>query len=49
MVAIAEAVEWWRLVNYPDQWFVIPLIIFFTILALIVIVWLLLKKYKVKY
>ena len=44
IVVIAEAVEWWRLVNYPSQWFVVPLIIVMTILALIVNLWLQLKK-----
>ena len=47
VVVIAEAVEWWHLANYPEQWLVVPLIMFFTVLVLIVNLWRLLLKYKI--
>ncbi len=47
IVIIAEGVEYWRSLAYPSQqWFVVPLIMFFTILAIIANLWFLMKRHK---
>ncbi len=47
IVVIAEGVEYYRGLAYPEQqWFIVPLIMFFTILALMLNLWLLLKKFN---
>ena len=48
IVVIAEGVEYWRGMAYPEQqWWIVPLIMFMTILAIMLNLWLLLKKYNI--
>lgn len=48
IVVIAEGVEYWRSLEYPEQqWAIVPVIMFFTILALISSLWFNLRKYKI--
>ena len=48
IVVIAEGVEYWRSLAYPEQqWFIVPLIMLFTILAIILNLWILMKRYNI--
>ena len=48
IVVIAEGVEYWRGMAYPEQqWWIVPLIMFMTILAIMLNLWLLMKKYNI--
>jgi hypothetical protein len=48
IVVIAEGVEYWRGMAYPEQqWWIVPLIMFLTILAIMLNLWLLMKKYNI--
>ncbi len=48
IVVIAEGVEYWRSLAYPEQqWWIVPLIMFLTILAIMLNLWLLMKKYNI--
>jgi len=48
IIVIAEGVEYWRGVYFPSQqWFIVPLIMFFTALAIIANIWLSMKQYKI--
>ncbi len=48
IVVIAEGVEYWRGMAYPEQqWWIVPLIMFLTILAIMLNLWLLMKKYTI--
>jgi hypothetical protein len=48
IVVIAEGVEYWRSLAYPEQqWFIVPLIMLFTILAIVLNLWILMKKYNI--
>jgi len=45
IVVIAEGVEYWRCLAFPEQqWWIVPLIMFFTILAIILNLWRFMKK-----
>ena len=49
IVVIAEGVEYWRGLHYPEQqWFIVPLIMFFTILAITLNLWLLMRPYDIR-
>ena len=49
IVVIAEGVEYWRGLYYPEQqWFIVPLIMFFTILAITLNLWLLMRPYDIR-
>ena len=48
IVVIAEGIEYWRSLAYPEQqWFIVPLIMLFTILAIVLNLWILMKKYNI--
>jgi hypothetical protein len=48
IVVIAEGVLSWRTLAYPEQqYWIVPLIMFLTILAIILNPWLLMKKYHI--
>ncbi len=48
IVIIAEGVEYWRSLAYPSQqWIIVPLIMFFTILAIILNLWVLMRQYEI--
>ena len=48
IVVIAEGVEYWRGLAFPEsQWWIVPLIMVLTILAILLNLWILLKKYKI--
>ncbi len=49
IVIIAEGVEYWRGLYYPEQqWFIVPLIMVFTILAITLNLWLLMRPYDIR-
>ncbi len=49
IAVIAEGVEYWRSLYYPEQqWFIVPLIMFLTILAITLNQWLLLRQYDIQ-
>ncbi len=49
IVVIAEGVEYYRGLAYPEQqWFIVPLIMVFTILAITLSLWLFMKQYDIK-
>ena len=49
IVVIAEGVEYWRSLYYPEQqWLIVPLIMVLTILAIILNLWLLMRRYDIR-
>lgn len=49
IVVIAEGVEYYRGMAFPEQqWVIVPLIMIFTILAMIVHQWISMKQYVIR-